>query len=121
MRYKQIFTILPLLMVIAGDASAADFSVLGTIPGMFTMLILLCALASLAVAIKLFSLVKGGALAKGYQLWVISFITLAVSQILILLEKMGIFALTFDVATVLFAGTVILWLIGLMQARKVLG
>jgi len=90
------------------------------IPVILNIIILAGALACLAVAIKLFTLVKGGALAKGWQLWVVSFFTLIFGQIIVLAEKLDVFALGFDVAGLLYLATVALWFMGLLQTRKVL-
>jgi hypothetical protein len=121
MKYKLGLWILPLTMIMAESAFAAEFDVLGSIPAIINMAILAGALACLLVAIKLFGLVKGGALAKGCQMWIISFITLTAGQVLILAQELKLFTLTFDIAGIMYVGTVILWLIGLIQARRVLG
>ncbi|MFH1699983.1 MAG: hypothetical protein ABIE07_05280 [Candidatus Zixiibacteriota bacterium] len=108
-------------LIMVESAYAADFKVLGNVPAIINLVILIGALACLSVAIKLFGLVKGGALAKGCQMWIISFITLTAGQVLILAQELKLFILTFDIAGILYVGTVILWLIGLMHARRVLG
>jgi len=105
----------------SGSAQAADMSQLGGIPVLLNLVILAGACACLAIAIRLFTLVKGGALARGWQMFVISFIMLVVAQIFILAEKLDFFALTFDIAGVFYLLTVILWFVGLLQTRKVLG
>lgn len=110
-----------MLSLFASHAGAADFSAIGRIPVILNVVILGGALACLAVAIKLFALVKGGALAKGWQLWVLSFFTLIFGQIFILAEKLDVFVVGFDVAGLLYLATVILWFMGLLQTRKVLG
>jgi hypothetical protein len=110
-----------MLSLFSGRADAADFSGISQIPVILNMVILGGALACLAVAIKLFNLVKGGALAKGWQLWIVSFFTLVFGQIIVLAEKLDVFAISFDMASVLYLATVALWFAGLMQTRKVLG
>ena len=114
---------LPVLLVwsFGGRAEAADFSRITQIPVLVNSVILIGALACLVIAIKLFSLVKGGALARGWQMFVVSFVTLVAGQILILAEKFDLFALAFDVAGILYLATVVLWFVGLMQTRRVLG
>ncbi len=121
MNYKTLAlaaVLLPLLSNTASAATAADF---GRIPVLINIVILAGAIASLAVAIRLLSLVRGGALAKGWQLWVLSFLTLALGQIVILAEKLNFFALSFDIAGVFYLATVVLWFMGLVQTRRVLG
>ena len=119
MKHKPlIWTVM--LLSFSGQAMAADFSGISQIPVILNIIILAGALACLAVAIKLFTLVKGGALAKGWQLWVVSFFTLIFGQIIVLAEKLDVFALGFDVAGLLYLATVALWFMGLLQTRKVL-
>ncbi len=106
---------------LTSTASAADFSKMAEIPSIVNAVILLGAIACLAVALNLFALVKGGALARGWQLLIFSFVTLAVGQILILAEKLELFMVGFDIPGILYLATVILWLVSLLQTRKVLG
>jgi Flp pilus assembly pilin Flp len=121
MKYKTVAltaVLLPLLSKNAMAATAADF---GRIPVLINVVILAGAIASLAVAIRLLSLVRGGALAKGWQLWVISFFSLAFAQVVVLAEKLHFIALSFDISGVFYLVTVVLWFMGLVQTRRVLG
>jgi len=121
MKQKTLIIMTAILSVISGNAYAADFAAIGRIPVILNVVILAGAVACLAVAIKLFTLVKGGALAKGWQLWVVSFLALVFGQIFVLAEKLDVFAVGFDIAGILYLATVALWFIGLIQTRKVLG
>ena len=121
MKLKSLIFLAILLMSVAGNAHAANFSGIVQIPVILNIVILAGSLACLAVTIKLFTLVKGGALAKGWQLWVVSFFTLAFGQIFVLAEKLDVFVVGFDVAGLLYLATVVLWFMGLLQTRKVLG
>jgi hypothetical protein len=103
-----------------GTAQAGVGSAVGGIPVALNLFILIGSIACLAVAVKLFLLVKGGALARGWQLLVISFITLTLAQVIVLAEKLGIMNVSFDVAALLYLATVGLWFWGLLQTRKVL-
>jgi hypothetical protein len=121
MKLKPCVFAAVLLLLVSGRAEAADFAVIGQIPVILNMVILAGAIACLAVTIKLFALVKGGSLAKGWQLWVASFFALAFGQIFILAEKLDVFAVGFDLSGILYLATVVLWFMGLLQTRKVLG
>ena len=121
MKTKISLVTLALIASFPGIARAADFTQIGNISVIFNIIVFLASLACLAIAIKLGGLVKGGALAKGCQVWIISFVTLAIGQFFILAEKFAIFAVGFDVAGLLVVITVILWFVGLMQTRRVLG
>ncbi len=117
------YTLLTIAVFLAAsdDAHAADFTKFSQIPVILNCVILIGAIACLAIAIKLFNLVKGGALAKGCQSWVLSFVALLAGQIFALADKLEVFVVNFDVAAVLYTATVIFWFAGLMQTRKVLG
>jgi hypothetical protein len=106
---------------LANDALASATVSTGHFPVLLNGIILITAIASLLVAVRLLSLVKGGALAKGWQLWVISFFTLAFAQLIVLAEKLDLFALSFDIAGIFYLATVVLWFMGLLQTRRVLG
>ncbi len=118
---KFILLTIAAIPLLSDKAHAAGLSSLANLPVLVNMIILVGALACLGTTIKLSALVKGGALARGWQLLIVSFITLAISQIFILAEKLGWFALNFDIAGLLYLATVILWFIGLLQTRRVLG
>jgi hypothetical protein len=118
---KLIFILILSLSPLAGRVAAADFSPISQVPVIVNLVILLGAMACLVIAVRLFVLVKGGALARGWQMLVVSFVTLTAGQIFILAEKLHFFALTFDVAGILYLATVALWFMSLMQTRKVLG
>ena len=107
----------PVLVIGAPGATRIITSIAQVI---VNVVILVAALACLLLAMKLSSLVRGGALARGWQLWVFSFLALAVGQLLILAEKFDVFVIGFDLAAVLYLVTVALWLAGLVQTRKVL-
>ena len=117
--------IIPLSVAVFGgltsSAVAADFSKMAEIPVIVNLVILLGAIACLTVALNISSLVKGGALARGWQLLIFSFVTLGVGQIIILAEKLELFMVGFDIPGILYVATVILWLVSLLQTRKVLG
>lgn len=121
MKYKTIALTAVLLPLLSNNAMAATAANFGQIPVLINIVILAGAIASLAVALRLLSLVRGGALAKGWHLWVISFVSLALGQILVLADKLNFFALSFDVAGVFHLLTVVLWFMGLVQTRRVLG
>jgi hypothetical protein len=121
MMRKLLITVAAIILLSSNRAAAADFSSLAQIPVMLNLIILIGAAACFGVAIKLLGLVRGGALARGWQMFVVSFITLAVGQVFVLAEKLGFFVITFDVAGIMYSATVALWFMGLFQTRKVLG
>lgn len=121
MKTKILMATLLLIATFPGGAQAADFTQISNISVIFDIVVFLASLGCLTITIKLGALVKGGALAKGCQIWIISFVTLAVGQFFVLAEKFVIFNVGFDIAGLMVVVTVILWFIGLMQTRRVLG
>ncbi len=121
MKYKPLIMTAGMLSVFSGTADAANIAVITQVPVILNIVILAAAVACLAVAIKLFNLVKGGALAKGWQLWIISFFALAFGQVFVLAEKLEVFAIGFDIVGLFYLVTVVMWFLGLLQTRKVMG
>ena len=120
MNKRSIGILAALVSLLHAPSYAADFSRIIQPQVIVNFVILAAALACLFLAMKLSSLVRGGALARGWQLWVFSFLALAVGQLLILAEKLDVFVIGFDIAAVLYLVTVGLWFAGLIQTRKVL-
>jgi hypothetical protein len=121
MKAKTLGITTALLPLFTNDAMASTTAAVGRIATLLNIVILAASIASLFVAIRLLSLVKGGALYKGWQLWVISFLTLAFAQIVVLAENLELIALSFDIAAVFYLATVALWFLGLLHTRRVLG
>lgn len=121
MKYKTIALAAVLLPLLSNNAMAATGADFGQIPVLINIVILAGAIASLTVALRLLSLVRGGALAKGWQMWLISFFSLALAQIVVLAEQLHFIAISFDVAGVFYLVTVVLWFMGLLRTRRVLG
>jgi len=121
MKQKQQIVAVLILSLFSGKAHAAGMAEIFRVPVILNIVILAGALACLAVAIRLFNLVKGGMLARGWQLWIVSFFTLVFGQVFVLAEKLDIFAVAFDVGGLLYLATVVLWFVGLLQTRRVLG
>lgn len=120
MKLKLICAALVMAPLTADKAMAADMGGVSAVPVLINLVILAGAAACLSMAIKLYNLVKGGALAKGWQLFIISFVTLILGQFFALAREARLFAPGFDIAAVLYLATVLLWFFGLSQTRKVL-
>lgn len=121
MKTKIFLVTILLIAALPAGAWAADFSQIKNVSVVFSLVVFLASVACLTISIRLGALVKGGALAKGCQVWIISFVTLTIGQFFVLAEKFAIFAVGFDIAGLMIMTTVILWFVGLMQTRRVLG
>jgi len=111
---------LVMAVALSDRALAAPGGTGGGMAVIFNLLVFLGAMACLVISLRVFVLVKGGALARGWQMLIVSFVTLAAGQVFILAEKIGLFSLGFDIPGLLYLATVALWFAGLMQTRKVL-
>jgi hypothetical protein len=121
MTRKPFLLAAALLPLWSSEAMAGTEAGTGHIAVVVNLVILVGAVASLTVAFRLLGLVKGGALARGWQLWVISFGVLTFGQIIVLAEKLHLLAISFDLTGLCYLATVALWFFGLVQTRKVLG
>lgn len=121
MKHKLLILTTAMIPLLSETAAAADFADLGKIPVVLNLLVLVGAIACLAVAIRLFQLLKGGALAKGCQLWIVSFVALVAGQIFVVADRLQVVVLNFDISGIFYVTTVILWFAGLWQTRRVLG
>jgi len=86
----------------------------------FNLFLLIGAVLCLLAAVKILSLVRGGLLSKGWQMFVLGFASLVLAQVLIVSQKAHILPMPEFVAVILYlvmAGT---WLAGLYQIRKAL-
>ena len=117
---SKLLLAMALVPLLADRAAASSLSGGGGISLALNIVILTGAVACLVIAIRLFILVRGGALARGWQMLAASFATLALGQVLVLMEKLGVFKPPFDIAGLLYLATVALWFVGLSQTRKVL-
>ena len=102
------------------NAATPDFAVLLTLPALVDQVLLLVALASIAVAFKVYSLVKGGLLAKSWQLFVVGMLCLAIAQIFELARMLGYFTPPDIFRPVILLCMAALWLFGAYKARKAL-
>lgn len=120
MKSRLLICASALVLCASERAMAADLATIATIPVILNLVILAGAAACLSVAIKLYTLVRGGALARAWQTFIISFATLAVGQLFVLAREIKWFAPSFDLSALLYLVTVALWFWGLVQTRKVL-
>jgi hypothetical protein len=98
--------------------SASDGS--SSVGFFFNMLIMLVVLVCFLMAMKIFSLLRGGELASGWQMLAIAFITLCLGQLIELASTIEIVSLSNAiVATIRLAG-VFLLLLGIVRIKKVL-
>lgn len=112
-----------LTLLQAGTAAAAtpDFAVLLTIPALVDQAILLVAIVSIVIALRVYTLVKGGLLAKSWQLFVVGMLCLAISQLFGLAGALGYLTPPEALRPGILLCMAALWMVGAVKARSALG
>jgi len=108
------------VLAASGDVWAANFAVIVNPPTLLKFVVLGVAIGCLVGSVKLLSVLKGGLLFKGWQLFVFGFAVLAICQLAGLLSDFEIFDLPEYVApslTVVVSG---LFLYGILQTKRTL-
>lgn len=118
---KFIFFSLTGLLVLGGSsAQAANFAVITSPPTAINAVILIAALVCIFSAGKVASLLKGGLLSKSWQIFIMSFVALAISELGILLSDFEIYALPTFVVPALLAIAVGLFMYGIFTTKQAL-
>ena len=87
---------------------------------LFNGLILLVVLVCFFMAMKVFSLLRGGELASGWQMLAIAFIVLCLGQLIELASTLEIVGLNHAVVVTVRLAGVFLLLLGIIRIKKVL-
>ena len=115
-------SILSLLIVLATSVSAkaANFAVITNPPTLLSLFVLFTAVGCLVGALKLLDILKGGQLFKSWQIFLIGFVALAISQTAILLHDFEILVVPNFVVPALLLVTLGLFLFGIFTTKKIL-
>ncbi len=101
-------------------ANAAEIALLLAVPSLFDGAILIVATVALFGAIRVYSTVKGGLLAKSWQFFIIGLVCLVVAQLFRLADTAGYFQSPELLRPVIFTAMAGLFLLGVMKARRAL-
>ncbi len=101
-------------------AHAAELALLLAVPSLFDGAILIVSVAALIGAIRVYSTVKGGLLAKSWQFFVIALICLVIAQLFQLANIAGYFQAPELLRPVIFTAMAGLLLLGVIKARRAL-
>ena len=104
----------------SGEVWAANFAVIASPPTMLKFVVLGVAIGCLVGSVKVLSVLKGGLLFKGWQLFVFGFAVLAICQLAGLLSDFEIFSLPEYVAPSLTVVVSALFLYGILQTKRTL-
>jgi hypothetical protein len=115
-------TILCFLAIVgsASQAQAANLAVITSPPTFLCAFALLVACAGLAFCLQVLSLVKGGLFSRIWQVFVLGFVLLALSQTAVLLGNFEILTLPAYVVPALMLLMAGLFTYGIMEAKRIL-
>lgn len=107
-----------IILAVTANANAANFAIITSPPTLLSVVVLLIAVGCLVVSFKVMDLVRGGALFKGWQIFMLGFICLAISQIFVLLRDLEMLVLPAYVVPGVLALSIILFLFGVIETKK---
>ena len=108
------------VIFLSGSTQAANLAVITSPPTILNILVFLFACACLYLCTQLLKLVKGGHLSKAWQVFMLSFLLLALSQIASLLDVFEVILLPNFVVPVLLTVMAGLFLYGIYETKRVL-
>ena len=111
-------TLTPILL--AANASAANFAVITSPPTALNLVILIAAIACIFGAAKISSILRGGLLSKSWQVFIFGFVALAIAELSILFNDFEIFIVPNYIAPALILAAVGLIFYGLYSIKQTL-
>ena len=118
---RNILSIAGLLLLLSPAANAANLAVITSPPNIFSLLVLIVAGAGLFGAYKVAELVRGGLLSKMWQMFIIGFVVLLLSQVASLLNAFEILSIPAFVVPMMLVVMVAVFVYGVFEARRTLG
>jgi len=109
------------IVITPAMARAEGIGALLTLPGFFDQIALFVCIVAIAGAIKVYQIVKGGALAKIWQYLIIGLGCLGLSELCHLGNATGFLATPDFLRPLFLAAMVVVWLKGFREAQKTLG
>ncbi len=121
MSVRTLLTAVGLAASGAEAVNAAPVAVIPNPPTLLTLVIFAGAIICVVFSVRVLSLVRGGQLSRSWQLFLIGFFLLAVSQLAVLLHLFGVVVLPNWVVPTLLVLMAGLFLFGLFETRRSLG
>ncbi|MCH9032511.1 MAG: hypothetical protein IIB00_09680 [candidate division Zixibacteria bacterium] len=120
--YRVGLALATLIVALApAKASAVEMGVLLTMPSLFNEITLLVAIIAFFGGLKVYGLVRGGLLAKCWQMFLFGFGALILVQVLRLVNTLGLVEIPELLTSLLLGCMAVLWFLGMREARKALG
>lgn len=120
MRLLRLFLLSGLLTFVAVPAYAANFAVITSPPTALSVLVLFAALGCIVGAYRIANLLKGGYLAKSWQIFIGSFLALGISQLGVLLNDFEIYPIPQFVVPALLVLALGLFMFGIFETKRTL-
>lgn len=118
---KKIFTTVILSsLTLSANANAANFAVITAPSTILSILIFIVSLGCLYGVVKVLSILKGGYLSKSWQLFLSSFIVLALSQIVNLINQFELITVPSFLVPALLVITTGLFLFAIFETKQTL-
>ncbi len=117
---KRLILSAGFIALMTTDIQAANLAVITSPPTLLNILVLLFAGACLFICFQVLTLVKGGQLSRSWQMFLIAFSLLVISQLANLLNTFEILNIPNFVVPVLMMLTVGLFLYGIYETKRVL-
>ncbi len=118
---RNIALVTGLFLLLSPPANAANLAVITNPPTIFSLLVLIVAVAGLVGAFKVADLVRGGLMSKSWQMFIVGFVVLALAQVASLLQAFEILALPSFVVPMMFVVMVGMFAYGVHEAKRTLG
>jgi len=118
---KKLFPTLAAAVLLSQPAHAANFAVMATPPNLLNLAVLVAAVVGLVGGVRVLSLVKGGHLARTWQVFVLGLGVMILCQVALLGAAMEFFALPTFVVPALLVVSVGLFVYGIFETKRVLG
>ena len=103
-----------------GNAHAANLAVISQPPTILNLVVLVIACLATMVCVQISGAVKGGQLSRAWQMFMIGFGVLALSQVAMLLNTLEIIVLPLWIAPLLMAVCLGLLAYGVFEAKRIL-
>ncbi|MCP4706796.1 MAG: hypothetical protein GY865_19535 [candidate division Zixibacteria bacterium] len=100
--------------------AAVNTEVLFSISGIADMVLIACIVVCLLWSMKIMSLVRGGLMSKGWQMFTLGFVFLLLARLMVLSGMINLFVVPEYVATVFYLLMTVTWLIGIFQTKRTL-
>ncbi|MFQ5499975.1 MAG: hypothetical protein ACE5FH_09910 [Candidatus Zixiibacteriota bacterium] len=117
---KKVSLIGLLVLAVGEQAHAANLAMIASPPTAMNLVVLIVFGASVAGGVKVLSAVRGGQLSKSWQLFVMGFFVMGLSQLAVICHSLELLELPEFVTPALLLVSAALFLYGVLETRRTL-